>query len=539
MMREVPSKLSFALDDEALKPGQVRGIDFKDVTAFLRRNAIWTGAWLLAMLSIAFVYIATTKPTFMATAQVIIDPKRPQISSQMTDYGIMQVTLDSSQLESQIQILRSERISRPVITDLNLASDPEFDGAGSFSPVAYIKGLFSGPASPTDSKLTKIFTAFNDRMNVRRLGQSYVLEVSFSSTDPDKSARIANSVVASYIRDQLSSRAESAARGEWLQGRLTDLKAEIDAASRAVRTGDLQATVFPSSDSKVITSATAPLGKSAPQIGLVLIFSTCLGLLLGVGTAGLRQRFDHTVRKAEQIEALGVECLSVLPRLGAKADSATRLFAVRDEPAGFFADQLRYVKTAIDLARNHRPIKIIGVTGPHEGLGTTTIAANLAELFAQAGQNTLLIDANLRHCELTRLVASEQSVGIVDVLCGRAPLAAALVELSPKLAVLPASLQTTVPNSNDIVGSASMKTLLAKAGETYGCVLIDIPGFKDIPDARAMMPSLDALIIVASSGVTEAADLGDLLNTTGVMRKTLGVIVNRSDLIRRPRAARA
>ncbi|WP_244643770.1 tyrosine-protein kinase domain-containing protein [Alsobacter metallidurans] len=537
-MREVPSKLSFALDDEALKPGQVRGIDFKDVTAFLRRNAIWTGAWLLAMLSIAFVYIATTKPTFLATAQVIIDPKRPQISSQMTDYGIMQVTLDSSQLESQIQILRSERISRPVITDLNLAADPEFDGAGSFSPVGYIKGLFSGPASPNDSKLTKIFTAFNDRMNVRRLGQSYVLEVSFSSTDPDKSARIANSVVASYIRDQLSSRAESAARGEWLQGRLTDLKAEIDAASRAVRTGDLQATVFPSSDSKVITSATAPLGKSAPQIGLVLIFSTCLGLLLGVGTAGLRQRFDNTVRNSDQIEALGVECLSVLPRLSSRAEPATRLFAVRDEPSGFFADQLRYVKTAIDLARNHRPIKVIGVTGPHEGLGTTTIAANLAELFAQAGQSTLLVDANLRCCDLTRLVASEQSVGLVDVLCGRAPLAAALVELSPKLAVLPASLQTTVPNSNDIVGSASMKALLAKAGETYGCVLIDIPGFKDIPDARAMMPSLDALIIVARSGVTEAADLGNLLNTTGVMRKTLGVIVNRSDLIRRPRAAR-
>jgi succinoglycan biosynthesis transport protein ExoP len=73
------------------------------------------------------------------------------------------------------------------------------------------------------------------RLNVKRDGLSYVIEVSFRSYNGDKAARIANAIVDAYIVDQLDAKYQSTLRAStWLQVRIRELRAQASAGEQAV-----------------------------------------------------------------------------------------------------------------------------------------------------------------------------------------------------------------------------------------------------------------------------------------------------------------
>jgi succinoglycan biosynthesis transport protein ExoP len=77
---------------------------------------------------------------------------------------------------------------------------------------------------------------FTDRLRSERVGLSYVIEVSFVSRDPEKSARIANAVANGYINDQLEAKFDLTKRaGSWLQTRLNELRDQAEAADQEVQ----------------------------------------------------------------------------------------------------------------------------------------------------------------------------------------------------------------------------------------------------------------------------------------------------------------
>ena len=77
--------------------------------------------------------------------------------------------------------------------------------------------------------------AFQDRLGIRRIGLTYVIQISFRSYSPDRAAQIANAVADAYIDDQLESKYQAARRaGVWLQQRLRELRDQATTAERAV-----------------------------------------------------------------------------------------------------------------------------------------------------------------------------------------------------------------------------------------------------------------------------------------------------------------
>jgi hypothetical protein len=73
-------------------------------------------------------------------------------------------------------------------------------------------------------------------MTARRLGVTYILEVSYQSLDPEKAARIANAFVNAYVIDQLDTKFQATKRATgWLQERIEELRNQSDAAARAVQ----------------------------------------------------------------------------------------------------------------------------------------------------------------------------------------------------------------------------------------------------------------------------------------------------------------
>src|SRR5262249_53806427 len=121
-----------------------------------------------------------------------------------------------------------------VVQKLKLADDPEF----ATPHVGWIRRVFRVFTNTTEPKLdaTEIAIAtLTDRLNVNRVGFSFLIEIGASSQNPEKSAQIADAVAKAYIDDQQEAKHQvNQTASAWLQERLQQLGEQSTAAERAV-----------------------------------------------------------------------------------------------------------------------------------------------------------------------------------------------------------------------------------------------------------------------------------------------------------------
>lgn len=145
--------------------------------------------------------------------------------------------------------------------------------------------------------------------------------------------------------------------------------------------------------------------------------------------------------------------------------------------------------------------KALAITGTDAGVGASYLVANLAVVFSQLGENTLLIDANLRHPSQHNLFGIKDNRGLSDVLAGRAG-ADVISKISAfeNLSVLPAG--TLPPNPLELVSKANFRNLLKQLAETYDIILVDTPAFSDSTDAQAIASAVGGAVMVVRKNVT-------------------------------------
>ncbi|HVV94034.1 MAG TPA: polysaccharide biosynthesis tyrosine autokinase [Hyphomicrobiales bacterium] len=226
-----------------------------EIAGLLRRYA-WTIVGCIAIgLVLALAYLATARPVYTARAQIIIDPQSSELLRQQT--GQTDVSLDTAAVESQIAVLRSEKIAIAVLADLgdrgefNVVPPPSLVArvkmaVGGFA-TALLQKLHLKPLPPApdpvaaaqalaNAKRQYAIDAFEASLDVRRVGLSYAMDIFFSAHDPSAAALAANATADAYIRDQVEARAQAArAGGVWLESRIAQLRDQMDAALRAVQ----------------------------------------------------------------------------------------------------------------------------------------------------------------------------------------------------------------------------------------------------------------------------------------------------------------
>jgi succinoglycan biosynthesis transport protein ExoP len=206
----------------------------------IRRQLPIVIAVFACCLTLATLYYFTATRSYTAAGTMLLDTRKVQLLEKESVLGDIQ--LDASTVQTQVEVLKSENISLAVIRKLRLAEDPEFNGTqpglfGTIMGVVRTLARFGKPAKPfTASELeTAVLDAFEDRRTISRLGLTYAIEVSFTSQDPEKSARIVNTLVESYLADQIDAKYQAARRaGIWLLQRIKELREQSTTASRAV-----------------------------------------------------------------------------------------------------------------------------------------------------------------------------------------------------------------------------------------------------------------------------------------------------------------
>lgn len=167
---------------------------------------------------------------------------------------------------------------------------------------------------------------------------------------------------------------------------------------------------------------------------------------------------------------------------------------------------LRRVRSKLMLGWFKEKHKAAAITSIESGSGNSRLAANLAVVFAQLGEKTLLIDANLRKPTQHQIFNLGNDRGLSDMVIGRAGIDA-ITHIIPfdKLSVLPAG--TLPPNPQEIVSGARFRELVDFLRSIYDVVLIDTPAHSVGADAQNIAAAAGGAILVARKHKTRASEM--------------------------------
>jgi protein-tyrosine kinase len=211
------------------------------------------------------------------------------------------------------------------------------------------------------------------------------------------------------------------------------------------------------------------------------------------------------------------------PYLPAGDNSLSHELVAAYKPFSPVVEQLRALRSQLMLRWFDAEVdrKALAIVSPGAGEGRSFIAANLAIVFSQLGERTLLIDADLRKPRQHELFKLGNSAGLSGLLAGRANDAAVVrVPSLLGLSVLPAG--AVPPNPQELLGRAAFVETLYSLGRDFDVVIIDTPAASEYADAQTIAVRAGAAVMLARKNQTSIPDIVEL---TGSLQQSGATLV--------------
>lgn len=193
------------------------------------------------------------------------------------------------------------------------------------------------------------------------------------------------------------------------------------------------------------------------------------------------------------------------------------------EPFSPAVEQLRGLRSQLMLRELNpdSPNRSLAIISPDSGEGRSYLAANLAVVFSQLGENVLLIDADLRKPRQHQLFCLGNQPGLSAVLSGRVQISDAICRVTSLLglSVLPAG--ATPPNPQELLARPAFESVLAHSRNKYDIAIIDTPA-ANTADATMTASRAGSALVVVRKNFTYARRLQEL---TSSLRRVGTVVV--------------
>ena len=321
-------------------------------------------------------------------------------------------------------------------------------------------------------------------------------------------------------------------------------------------TGAIQQESFPLSEGRLVSLASAQETKVKPKPPLVFAVSLMGGIALGVGVGLLRDLRDRVFRTSTQVQSLlQIPCISVVPllktsaashlrrgRLPAKtsegktiARDATVLWKAVDSPRSSFAESIRAIRLATHYYGTAPNSQVIGFTSALPNEGKSTIAGAVAQVMAQAGRRVIVVDCDLRIRSLSRRLAPDATVGIIDVISGVRSLEETVWrDSATNLFFLP-TVTKGLLYSSEVLEAEPTKRFIDSLRASFDYVIVDLPPLVPIIDARAAAHLVDCMVLVIEWGRTNIDVVRHALDTIPTLRQAvIGAVLNKTNMNRLP-----
>ena len=196
------------------------------------------------------------------------------------------------------------------------------------------------------------------------------------------------------------------------------------------------------------------------------------------------------------------------------------------------AEAYKLLGTNIQFALpDEQQCRIVGITSSCSGEGKSTTAINLAYMLAEAGEQVLLIEADMRLPTLSRRLRLKSAPGLSNILAG---LENAMQSIQPSgihKNLNFVSAGDIPPNPSELLGSKSMQTLISVLCNTYDFILLDLPPVTEVADALVASKLADGMVVVVRQGYANRRALAETMRQLEYAEaKVLGFVMTRSKM---------
>jgi capsular exopolysaccharide synthesis family protein len=464
----------------------------------------------LAVVAAALVASFLQTPVYEATAQVLLQPRASEEIFAPEDESQPEQT---SRVDTEIEVMRSRSV-RSAVTE-ELGREPDV----ALSPV----------------------------------GETDVVRVRASSTDPGEAAEEANTYARTYIETRRRQRVgDLLAASEQVQAKVAEIDGQLarlapppggsaqrqalenrrDAYLAQLDQLDLASELTQTGGAQVISEAQEPTTPARPTPVRNAVLALVAGLALGVGVAFLRDHLDDSIKTKEDLEQAtsGLNVLGLVPAVPKWRDRKRPVLISVSDASSHVSEAYRALRTSVRFLGLDRRLQVVQLTSSVAAEGKTTTVANLGVAMARAGARVVVIDCDLRRPRLHEFFQVDNTTGFTSVLLGEVHLSDALVSVSGEenLYVLPSG--PPPPNPSELLSGKRVGELLDRLREAVDIVLIDTPPVLPVSDARILSGVVDGVALVASS---QRATVNDVARSVELLKQVgaplLGTVLNGID----------
>jgi polysaccharide biosynthesis transport protein len=392
-----------------------------------------------------------------------------------------------------------------------------------------------------------------------------LLEISVIDTDPQRAMVLADELSHQLIlQSPASTDSEKEAGGQFIRSQIEDLKANINKGQDEVR--QLDSVIAQSTSARqaqdarsrqttlqsqisswqatyaqllsnlqqgstnslsVVESArmpSSPVGSGT--MGNVLV-AAAIGLVLSASAAFLLEYLDDSIKSVDDVtHILGLPTMGRIASISG-ANYSDKLITIL-QPRSPTSEAYRILRTNLQFSVVDRTLQTVMITSSSPEEGKSLTAANLAVVMAQAGANTLLIDADLRRPTQHEVFELDNNVGL-SLLLSKNPLPLDSVRQNSSIENLRIITSGPLPpNPAELLGSKRMAALLDTLKQQTDFIVMDSPPILAVSDASVLAAHVDTTLLVIDAGHTRRGPVQHSKEAlTAIGANIGGVVLNR------------
>ena len=227
-----------------------------------------------------------------------------------------------------------------------------------------------------------------------------------------------------------------------------------------------------------------------------------------------------------------LEKFSKKTRLQNKARTSSRVeYLLSDNVAFNVTEAFRNLKSSITVSmpkkQDGEEGRVIVMTSACPEDGKTTVAVNLALMFAQSDAKVCLVDADIRKGRIARFFHKKSAPGLADYLSGQVSLEEVTHTYKNQQNLSFITCGTHAPRPYELLESEQTKTFLNELKAKYDYIIIDTPPLLVVSDSIALATQADGTVIVTRYEMSYVNDITSTLEKLNFAKaKVLGVVVN-------------
>jgi capsular exopolysaccharide synthesis family protein len=259
----------------------------------------------------------------------------------------------------------------------------------------------------------------------------------------------------------------------------------------------------------------------------ILALALVAGFVVGSGVVGGIDMGDSSMRSVDQVEKIsGLPVLASVPE--SKRKGLDKESVLTADPASYEAEAFRSLRASLSFRGSEKDRKTVLFTSANPAEGKSYCSLNYAVALAQAGLRTLLIDADMRRPNLSKIVlVGTKAPGLTDCLSRRATILDCCKSTSiENLFILPAGERASKPA--ELLASCDFAGLLKEAVLHFDRIVLDSAPINAVSDTQLIAKEIQSVCFVVRAVKTpERAIVRACFLLTQTGNNLDGIVFNR------------